>query len=379
LWRAHENSRDKSKRLKVGYVSGDFRDHPVTNFFEPILTAHDKSQVEVFCYYNHHQQDHVTSRIAAKSDHWIACKGMSDTELAERIRNDGIDILVDLSGHTAHNRLLVFARKPAPIQVTWIGYISTTGLTAMDYRLTDAALDPVGMTERFHSEELLRVPMCAPFTPSAESPPGNETPALTNGYFTLGCLNQLTKITEEAMQLWARILLALPGSRLIIGNVNDVSTKSRLVDRFAKQGVAEERLILYPRMPLRDYLGLHHQIDLALDTFPYNGGTTTLHSLWMGVPLMALGGTTPISRVGASLMAGLGLPEFCTSDADEYLARTIEFARDLPKLNQVRQSLRERMRLALVSDPKVVAQPLEQMFRTIWSKWCDARSDQDPI
>jgi protein O-GlcNAc transferase len=374
LWRPHQNSRDKNRRLKIGYVSGDFRDHPIANFFEPVLVGHDKSQVEVYCYHNHYEHDHVSTRIAASSDHWIPCKGLSDESLAKRIRNDGIDILVDLSGHTAHNRLLVFARKPAPIQLTWIGYQSTTGLTAMDYRLTDASLDPVGMTEQFHSETLLRVPACAPFHPAAESPPVNQLPALANDYFTLACLNQLTKITEEAIALWARILIALPKAKLMFGNVNDLPTKARLIDRFTNQGVAEDRLIMHPRLPMIDYLTLHHQIDLALDTFPYNGGTTSLHSLWMGVPLITLAGHTSISRVGVSLMAGLGVPEFCALSTDEYLERTIEAAQNLPKLNQIRQSLRDRMTATLASDPASAARPLEEMFRTTWSKWCDTHA-----
>ncbi|MEO7494076.1 MAG: tetratricopeptide repeat protein, partial [Massilia sp.] len=284
-WPAHANSPDPHRRLKIGYVSGDFRDHPLINFVEPVLATHDKAQVEVFCYYNHHQEDAVTRRVAAYADHWLGCKSMSDQALAERIMADGIDILIDLSGHTAYNRLLVFARKPAPVQLNWIGYQSTTGLSAIDYRITDTTMDPVGLTERFHSETVLRMARLAPFQPSALCPPVNALPALSSPRFTLACLNQLAKIGDEAIALWSRILLALPHARLMLANVNDAATGQRLLAAFARHGVAEDQLVLHPRMSLADFLALHHQIDLALDSFPYNGGTTSLHAVSMGVPV----------------------------------------------------------------------------------------------
>ncbi|MGN6388808.1 MAG: tetratricopeptide repeat protein, partial [Burkholderiaceae bacterium] len=277
-WQPHPNVRDKARRLRLGYVSGDFREHAVVNFLEPILAAHDKAQVEVFCYHNHPQEDAATRRIRALADRWVPCHGMPDAALSARIRADTIDILVDLSGHTAHNRLLTFVRKPAPVQLSWIGYQFSTGLSAMDYRLTDAALDPVGMTERFHTETLLRMPAAAPFTPAADSPPVNLLPALTAGCFTFACLNQLTKISERMIALWAEILAALPHARLMLGNANDDTTRDRLLAAFAWHGVAPARIAIQPRLPLRDYLALHHAIDLGLDSFPYNGGTTTCHA-----------------------------------------------------------------------------------------------------
>lgn len=370
-WRGHHNTLDKEKRLKIGYVSGDFRNHAVAYFIEPILGQHDKSQVEVYCYYNHNQHDSITLRISQMADHWVPCKSMSDDILAERIRNDGIDILVDLSGHTGHNRLLTFAQKPAPVQITWLGYPGTTGLAAMDYRLTDEYLDAPTMTEQFHTETLLRLP-CAVFHPDPLSPPVNALPAMSSGQFTLACLNNLAKINQDVIRLWARILTALPQARLLLGNVMGASARGRLLKMFAGEGIDANRLILHPKMALSDYLKLHHQIDLALDTFPYNGGTSSCHSLWMGVPVMTLAGHTTVSRVGVAVMAGAGLPEFVTSTEDEYVERTLEFARNLPRLNQVRQTARDRMNGRPGSDPEDFSRRLEHEYRSVWAQWCNS-------
>lgn len=374
FWQAHDNLRDKHKRLKVGYVSGDFRSHAVAYFIEPVLATHDKSQVEIFCYYNNHQNDDVTRRFAAFSDHWISCGGWSDDTLAARIREDGIDILIDLSGHTRHNRLLTFARKPAPIQITWIGYPATTGLSAMDYRITDRHYDPEGMTERYHSEALLRLPMAGLFKPEAIRPPINALPALTKGVFTFACLNNLAKIREENIALWAQILFALPHARLMLGNVDDLA-KPRLVDIFAKYGIGEERLDMHQKMPLGDFLALHHQIDLALDPFPYTGGTTTLHALSMGVPVITLAGNSPVSRCGAGIMGNVGLPEFIAASPEEYVKLAIAFASNLSKLDQVRQSLRAGNAIQSESEKSSFTHHLEQVLRQVWGKWCDTKPE----
>lgn len=372
-WQLHKNIPDEDRRLKIGYVSGDFRNHAVAFFIEPILDNHDKLKVEVYCYYNNTQRDSYTDRIAAYADHWVNCARMSDEQLVERIRVDGIDILVDLSGHTAHNRLLVFARKPAPVQATWIGYPST-GLTAMDYRITDAYMDPPGLTECYHSEELIRLPdTLAAYRPLPDCPPVNPLPALTSGELIFACLNNLIKINIAVTKLWARILTALPHSRLMIGNVADSGTRQRLVEMFGKAGIGAERLILQPRMPIADYLALHQQIDLALDPFPYNGGTSTLHSLWMGVPVITLVGEHTVSRAGVAYLSRVGLSEFITHSEEEYLQRAIQRAQDLPGLNQIRQTLRERMSGAN-SEPGTITRHLEAAYRNIWRKWCAAHS-----
>jgi len=369
-WKPHANTRDPERRLKVGYVSGDFRNHALVFYVEPVLASHDRSRVEVFCYYNHTQRDSHTDRIVACADHWLACPGMSDEQLAERIRADGIDVLVDLSGHTAHNRLPVFARKPAPVQATWIGYAGTTGLTAMDYRLTDAYMDPPGLTERYNSEALIRLPDTgAAYRPEPGCPAVNPLPALTSGELVFASLNNLTKINSSVTALWARLLTALPQARLMLGNVTEPAIRQRLIEQFGKAGIPAQRLLLQPRMPLADYLALHHRIDLALDPFPYNGGTTTIHSLWMGVPVITLVGEHTVSRAGVALLSRVGLSEFVTGSAEEYLQRAIEVARDLPGLNRIRQSLRERM-TGTNCAPGSVTRHLEAAYRDMWRKWC---------
>lgn len=373
LWRAHRNPPEPARRLRIGYVSGDFRAHAVAYFIEPILANHDKAGFEVYCYASHAVHDAVSDRIAAAADHWLACKWLSDERLAQRIRADGIDILIDLSGHTAHNRLPTFARKPAPVQMTWIGYPATTGLAAMDYRLTEECLDPVGMTERFHTETLLRLPSGAAFQPAPESPAVNALPALTSGQLSLACLNNLVKINAAVVRVWARILQALPQAHLVLGAAADPRVRSRLEEMFAREGVAADRLIVFTRLPIGEYLALHHHIDLALDPFPYNGGTTSCHSLWMGVPVVTLAGRDTASRYGVALMQGLGLTQFIAANEDEYVERVIALAGDLPQLNRIRQSLRERIAANVDRDPSRLTRHLEAAYRTAWTRWCDKR------
>ncbi|MDD2918868.1 tetratricopeptide repeat protein [Rhodoferax sp.] len=368
-WQPHTNSRDPERRLKVGYVSGDFHRHPVAYFLEPILAHHDKSQVEIFGYSNNRFSDLHTQRIASAMDHWLVCSGLSDDELAQRIRLDAIDILVDLSGHTALNRLPVFARKPAPVQASYIGYPGSTGLSAMDYRISDPWQDPVGLTERYHSETLVRIPGGMAFAPEPDAPDVNALPALHSGELVLACLNGLNKLNPAVVSLWARILLALPQARLLLGNVTDSGIRQRLTDLFGAAGIGPERLILQPRVAMAEYLELHHKIDLALDPFPYNGGTTTMHSLWMGVPVITLAGSHAVSRLCAAHLSRVDLDEFITHSEDEYLQCAVKFANDLPKLNEVRQSLRQRM-TAAECDPAAITRQLEAAYRTMWRAWC---------
>lgn len=375
-WQVHGNLPDPERRLKIGFVSGDFRDHPVMYFFEPVLAGLDKSHFEIFCYSNYFTEDAASQRIAALADHWRPCKALSDDALAAQIRSDGIDILVDLAGHTAHNRLLVFARKPAPVQVTWIGYQSTTGLSAMDYRLSDPMLDPPGLTDDIHSETVLRMGSYAPFKPSALCPPVNRLPALSGRPFTFACLNQLAKVTEEVIAVWSQILAALPQSRLMLANVNDAPTRQRLVETFLRYGVAEERLVLNARMPMADYLAQHLDIDLALDSFPFNGGTTTFHSLSMGVPVIALAGVTPFARAGEAILRRVGLDAFFADTPEEYIARAIAAASDLPALDAVRQALPERIANDAMANEGRQARDLDVILRKIWASWCADRQDR---
>lgn len=369
-WQPHANSRDPERRLRIGYVSADFYNHAVAFFIEPILANHDKSRVEIYCYYNHNKHDAHTDLIAASADRWLACARMSDAQLAERIRADGIDILVDLSGHTGYNRLPVFARKPAPVQATWIGYAGSTGLTAMDYRITNEEMDPPGMTEHYHSETLLRMPDSGvAYRPEPGCPPVNPLPALTADTFVFASLNNLIKTNPSVVDLWAQILAALPHARLMLGNVTDNGIRQRVIEQFGQAGVSADRLILQPRMSFSDYLALHHTIDLALDPFPYNGGTTTMHSLWMGVPVITLAGGHMVSRCAVPLLSRVGLPDFIAHDEEAYFQRAVQMARDLPGLDRIRQSLRERMSASNYG-PQTVTRHLEAAYREMWRKWC---------
>jgi predicted O-linked N-acetylglucosamine transferase (SPINDLY family) len=368
-WPKHANSPDAERRLKIAYVSADLREHALAYFIEPILANHDKSKFEAYCYSNHPQQDAMTARLRGLAEHWCQCDRMNDEQLSAQIQADEIDILVDLSGHTAFNRLPMFARKPAPVQINWIGYIGTTGLSAMDYRFTDEHLDPPGLTEAFHSERLVRLPAAFTFRSDPSAPPVNTLPALAESVFTFASLNNPAKLNEKVVALWARILAAVPHSRLMLGNAQAKQEKW-LLQLFAKHGVGEDRLLLLPRVSLQEYLEAHHRIDLALDPFPYNGGTTTNYAMWMGVPVVVLAGDRPISRVGVCNLMRAGLPEFVAHSADEYVDIAVKYSRDLNALNELRQSLRERILSSPVIDPVAYTHMVEDAFRQLWREWC---------
>jgi predicted O-linked N-acetylglucosamine transferase (SPINDLY family) len=369
LWRQHGNTRDPERRLNIGYVSPDLRIHSVTRFLEPILAHHDKGQVEVYCYHSHELQDEVSVRLAGYTDHWIPCKMMSDDELAMRVRSDGIDILVDLAGHTAGNRLPVFARKPAPVQVTYLGYAATTGLSAMDWRLVTAATDPPG-AETWHSERLY----CLPRSLWCYRPPASavslQAPVQRNGYITFGSMNNIAKASPAAMALWGRILHALPGARLLMTNVPAGSIRRRILERLAAQGVAPERIVLHGKLPGPDFLQALGEIDIALDTFPYAGTTTTCEALWLGVPVVSLRGETSVARSGHALLQTLGLEDLAARDEDDYLHIALSLAGDLPRLCELRVSLRRRFMDSPLRDEPGMAQDIESAYRHMWRAWC---------
>ncbi|MBK8163003.1 MAG: tetratricopeptide repeat protein [Gammaproteobacteria bacterium] len=287
----HANDRDPGRRLRLGYVSADFCYHSVAFFFEGILVAHDRTRFSITCYYNNNQQDGMSKRLRAAADDWVPCRGMSDEQLAERIRADGIDILVDLSGHTRGNRLLAFARRPAPVQVTYLGYAGTTGLEAMDYRLCTEDTDPPG-AEAWHSERLHRLPRslwC--YRPPAGLTGDEWTAAAPRvGAVNFGSMNMIAKISPITVSLWAGILRELPASRLVMTSVPEGEARSRLRDRFAAEGIAPERVELYGKLPYAEYRDLLERVDIALDPYPYNGTTTTCDTLWRGIPVVSLAG-----------------------------------------------------------------------------------------
>ena len=374
---SHRNDPDPARRLKIGYVSPDFREHSVAFFIEPVLERHDHEACEIFCYYNHDRVDEVTERLRRSADHWIGCAGMTDEALADRIREDRIDILVDLTGHTGRNRLLVFARKPAPVQATWLGYPTTTGLAAMDYRITDADLDPAGETEQFYTEELVRLPIHAGFRPPEDSPDVAALPAVEAGYVTFASFNNLAKVTPDVMALWAEILKGVENSRLIIMNVAPGEAESHVRQTFANNGIADARLILMQRIPFAEFLELHNGVDIGLDTFPCNGGITTRLGFWMGVPYITLAGASSRSRLGARLLSHVGHPELIATTPKEYVRRAVALAEDIARLQELRDGLRERMARSPFADGERLTRSVETAYRGMWTRYCDSEHEQN--
>jgi predicted O-linked N-acetylglucosamine transferase (SPINDLY family) len=369
-WPAHGNARVPERRLRVGYVSGDFRSHAMAFSIAPVLAHHDATRFEVVCYANNPAEDDLTARLRAIGAAWHRIAGMSDEAVAELVRAHGIDVLVDLSGHTALNRLGVFARKPAPVQVAWLGYVTSTGLEAMDCRLTDARTDPPGADETGHTEALVRLPWTTVFEPAPESPPVAPLPALAGRAFTFGCLNHLSKVNGDVVALWSRILAAAPDARLLVGNAGETGTQRRLAEAFAAHGVDTARIAFRPRMSLADFLALHGEIDLALDTFPYCGGATSCHSLWMGVPFVTLSGDRYMARMGESLLAEVGLEEFIARTADDYVAVATRAARAPERVAALRGAMRDRVLASPLLDGVGFVRTLEAAYRGIWRAWC---------
>ena len=371
FWPQHSNSRAPERCLQVGFVSGDLYAHAVASFIEPVLEhLADYPQLTLHGYYNNNVQDSVTLRLRKYFKHWHSVIGLSDGALAEKIRADGIDILIDLSGHTAKNRLLAFARKPAPVQVSWMGYPGTTGLSGMDYYLADRFLLPPGQFDDQFTEKIVRLPACAPYRPDMSAPPVNALPALGNGYITFGSFNRQSKLSPPVIGLWSQLLRALPDSRMVLGGLSEEEQYGALIDWFAQEGVARERLNLYPRCGIADYFALHQQVDICLDTFPYNGATTTLNALWMGVPTLTLVGGTVTARQGSTLLSQVGLDAFVAKDAADFVRKGLSWGGHPASLASVRGNLRERIKQSAIGQPEMVAAGVECALRTMWQRWC---------
>lgn len=369
-WQPHENDRDPQRRLRIGFVSADLYAHAVATFVEPIWSALDPDQVELWVYANSLNDDHVTGRLKALSHHWRVVTTLSDADLARQIREDRIDILFDLSGHSAGNRLLAFARKPAPIQVTWIGNPNTTGLAAMDYYFADRFAAPPGLLDPLFTEKIVRLAASAVFLPLADAPDVNELPALRTGRLTFGTFARSNKLTAGTIALWSKVLEAVPDSSMVIGSMSDASLKASLMERFARHRIAADRISFQPRMEMRRYLGLHGLIDVALDSYPFGGGTTSCHALWMGVPVLTLAGRTMASRVGATLNGHVELPEFTVETQDAFIEQARYCAGHLPELARLRAELRARTGASALCQPTVVARSLEAAMREMWQLWC---------
>ncbi|HEV3136534.1 MAG TPA: hypothetical protein VGZ26_01495, partial [Pirellulales bacterium] len=367
----HANDRSPDRRLRVGYLSPHFRRHAVNYFLEPMLAAHDREQFEIFCYSTADMADDVTARLKGAADHWREVHHEVDQRVAQIVRADQIDILVDLTGHISNQRLLIFARKPAPIQVTYLGYQNTTGMTAMDYRLTDERADPPGVTDPFYTERLVRLPrsfFC--YRPPDEAPPVAPPPALDAGYVTFGSFNNFAKVSPGAIDAWLQILARVPRSRLLV-LANRGGYLERHLHALAQQhGVDSTRIELRNKLPTAEYLRLIAQADIALDPFPFNGHTTTCDSIWMGVPVVMLQGNTYASRFGGSVLGNVGLDPLITRSAEQYVDAAVELAGDLDALARMRGELRGRMADSALLDFRGFTGNLEQVYRQMWNTWC---------
>ena len=367
------NFPDPGRRLRIGYVSGDFGRHSVSYFLAPVLANHDRDAFELFCYSTRPRDDDMTARLRASADHWRTLAGLTDDLAAALVRSDQIDILIDLSGHTAHNRLTVFAQKPAPVQVSWLGFPGTTGLAAMDYRVVDAITDPEGRTADWTSESLIRLPhgfLC--FDPPREAPDVASPPCL-DGLLTFGSFNNPAKLSLATLNAWADLMRRLPESRLLLKGLpfGDEAARALLLERLESRGVTADRITLLAWAPDRGgHLGLYGKIDVALDPFPYNGTTTTCEALWMGVPVVTLEGTRHSGRVGASLLTRLGLQELIAADTESYIRIAADLAADRERLSKLRQSLRPRMSASPLCDGPAFTRDLEAAFRSMWRNWC---------
>ena len=375
----HTNDRSPDRRLKIGYVSPDFRDHCQCFFTDPLLSRHDKRQFEIFCYSGVLLEDAVTKRLRGYADHWHSTVSLSDEKLADAIRADGIDVLVDLTMHMTRSRILAFVYRPAPVQVSWLAYPSTTGVDAIDYRLTDPHLDPPGMYDQDYSEKSLRLPdtfWCYDLSVvglgDGQGPGVGPLPALQNGFVTFGCLNNFCKVTPRTLSLWAQTMAAVPKSRLIL-LTPEGSTRQRVLDQLAAGGITADRVEFFLPRPRRIYLETYHRIDLGLDTLPYNGHTTSLDSFWMGVPVVTLVGQTIVGRAGWSQLSNLNLRELAARTDQQYVQIVTDLAADLPRLAQLRASLRQRMRQSPLTDGVRFARNMENAYRQMWRTWCQTR------
>jgi len=373
------NDRDPARKLRIGYVSGDFREHSVAYFIDALLQHHDRSQVEVTCFANVEKEDSMTARLRGRTDLWESIVRLENYEAAERIRAQGIDILVDLSGHTEGNRLGIFACRAAPVQVSYLGYPNTTGLGEMDYRLTDGWADPESLNpDRYYTEQLIRLESgFLSYTPPEVSPETGNLPARRNGHVTFGSFNNLAKVNERVISAWSQILKRVPNSRLVLKNkaLVDGCVRERYYRLFESHGINREQVELIGYIPvLKGHLDLYNRIDIGLDTFPYNGTTTTCEALWMGVPVLALAGRCHAGRVGVSILNQAGLEDWIAADEDEYIRKCVAFAGDIHRIEQLRSGLRARLQSSALCDGRRLTYEVERAYRKMWRRWCNRAS-----
>ncbi|MEO5374860.1 MAG: tetratricopeptide repeat protein [Alphaproteobacteria bacterium] len=369
--RPHGNPRDPERPLRVGYVSADFRRHSAAHIFGRVLENHDRETYPLYLYSNSRLEDEETARFRACAAGWRPIVNLSDEAVAEAVRADGIDILVDLSGHTNGNRLRVFARKPAPIQVTAWGHAHGTGLPTIDAFFADPVYVAPGDRHLF-AETVVDLPCFFPFGPPENVPPVTPLPAASSGYVTFGCFNRLTKVTEAVLAVWAEALRRVSGSRLVLKDLqlNDAGQRARVLETLAGHGIGGERVDLIGFTPRAEHLAAFARVDIALDPFPQNGGVSTLEAMWMGVPTVTLLGRTPPGRSGAAICKAITLDDFIAATPEAYVDIATRQAADLAGLARLRAGLRQRLADSPLGNPPLYARAVEAAYRTLWRQWC---------
>jgi predicted O-linked N-acetylglucosamine transferase (SPINDLY family) len=365
------NDRAPDRRLRIGYVSPDFRQHPVSHLFVPTLEQHDRGRFEIFCYHSHRDHDAVTAHVKGLADGWREVAGTPDADLRAQIRADRIDVLVDLAGHTTHGRVTAFAARSAPVQVSWLGYFNTTGLPTMDYFITDSHSSPPDQ-DRYFTERLVRLPhtrFC--YQPPPFAPAIGPLPMLARGQVTFGCFNNIAKLNDNVLRLWARVLDAVPESRLEIRSIGlaDAPNARRLRAQFTEHGVAPDRIALHPYSAQADLLGAYNGIDLALDPFPFGGGLTSLEALWMGVPVVTLAQAMIPGRQTLCFLRNTGLDECIAGDENAYVSIARTLAGAPATLADIRAALRPRMQASQLVDAGRYTRDLESAYRRMWHDW----------
>lgn len=374
----HSNSKEPDRIIKVGVISADLRNHAVSSFFEPVYYLLLKAKrIELYIYDNGGEPDDVSRRMKSKASVWREISRYTTNELYDLIRADVIDVLIDLSGHTPGHRLLTFAKKPAPVQLSWLGYPGTTGMRSIDYYVADSHFLPPGEFDDYFSEKIMRLPANAPFQSIENPPPVNELPALRHGYVTFGSFNRLDKISEEVVEMWARLLCLIPDAKMIIGGMPLKGEFTEIIDWFRQGGVLPNRLAFFRRSSMSEYLKLHHQVDVCLDTFPYGGGTTTCHALSMGVPTLTMAGSTPAAASSRSILSHAGIKDlFVAISQEDFLAKGQWCAAHIDELAKLRQELRSRFQRSNMMQPKLVADGLETAVCFAWKRWCQNQPPQ---
>ena len=371
---------ETGRRLRIGYLSPDFRKHATAYFVEPILVHHDRESFEIYGYHNHGKHDEMTEQVRSRCEHFLSTSDLSDDDLLARIRNDGIDILVDLAGHTDGSRLKMMARRAAPIQATFLGYPNTTGLQAMDYIIVDRYIAETGMA--YHTETPAILPEClATFQPLPVAPGNVALPCLRTGHVTFGSLNNLMKLTPAAVSCWARILAQVPGSKLLIayGGADASCTRENLEREFARHGIGADRLLLKGKLSREEFLDLYRMVDIALDTFPYTGTTTTCEALLMNVPVVSKTGPAQRERVSASILSHLGLGRLIADDTESYVGIAVHLAQDRNELSALRQSMPALLSASVLNQPQRLTRSLERLYREMWERHVRRMPSREPL